>query len=100
VILLKNMIAETQQRLKKEYGDDIAEKYTKKLQKLADDIDYRHNKEGLMLFVNDEVAEYLRLPIKLHSRIILDNTFVTRLIVRALNGFQDYYMYRLITEKT
>jgi len=95
VILLKNMIAETQQRLKKEYGDDIAEKYTKKLQKLADDIDYRHNKEGLMLFVNDEVAEYLRLPIKLHSRIILDNTFATRPIVRALHRSSEYYILTL-----
>src|SRR5690625_5005013 len=72
VIALKNMIAETNQRLQKEYGDEIAKKYTEKLQKLAEQIDYRHNKEGLMLFVNDDIAEFLRLPIKLHDRIILD----------------------------
>ncbi len=95
VIALKNMIAETNQRLQKEYGDEIAKKYTEKLQKLAEQIDYRHNKEGLMLFVNDDIAEFLRLPIKLHDRIILDDTFTTRPIVRALHRSSEYYILTL-----
>lgn len=92
VIVLKNKIAEANQRLKKEYGEEVAEKYTEKLEKLAEDIDYRHNDHGLMLFVNDDVAEFLRLPIKLNNRIILDDTFTTRPIVRALHRSSNYYV--------
>ncbi|HLS30451.1 MAG TPA: hypothetical protein VK021_06315 [Flavobacteriaceae bacterium] len=92
VILLKNKIAEANQRLQSEYGEEIAERYTEKLEKLAEDIDYRHNDHGLMLFVNDDIAEFLRLPIKLNSRIILDDTFATRPIVRALHRSSNYYI--------
>lgn len=92
VIQLKNMITETKDRLEKEYGADLAKKYTAKLNKLAEQIDYRHNDRGLMLFVNDDVEEYLRLPIHLHDRIILDTTFATRPIVRALHRAEDYYI--------
>jgi len=95
IILLKNMIADASKRLEKEYGQDIAKRYSEKLAKLAEDIDFRHNDHGLMLFVNDDVAEYLRLPIKLHSRIILDTTFATRPIVRALHRSSHYYILTL-----
>lgn len=99
VILLKNMIVDTNRRLQKEYGFEIAKKYTEKLQKLAEEIDYRHNDNGLMLFVNDDIAEYLRLPIKLHDRIILDSTFATRPIIRALQRSTDYYILVLTKGK-
>lgn len=92
VILLKNQITEANQRLQSEYGEEIAKKYTEKLEKLAEEIDYRHNDHGLMLFVNDDVAEFLRLPTKLNNRIILDETFATRPIVRALHRSSNYYI--------
>lgn len=98
-IQLKNMIVDTNQRLQKEYGTEIAKKYTDKLNKLAKTIDYRKNKEGLLLFVNDDIAEFLRLPIRLHDRIILDNTFATRSIVRALQRSRDYYILVLTRGK-
>lgn len=92
VINLKNMIADTKIRLEKEYGADLSKKYTAKLNKLAEEIDYRQNDRGLMLFVNNDITEYLRLPIELHDRIILDTTFATRPIVRALHRASDYYI--------
>lgn len=92
VIALKNMIADAHKRLQKEYGAEIAKKYTEKLQQLAEKIDFRQNDNGLMLFVNDEIAEYLRVPIKPHDRIILDTTFATRTIIRALQRSTDYYI--------
>lgn len=91
-LLLKNLIIDANRRLQNEYGSDIAKRYTEKLQKIAKDIDYRKNDLGLMLFVNDDIAEYLRLPIQPHSRVILDNTFATRPIVRALKRATDYYV--------
>ncbi|HQN55697.1 MAG TPA: hypothetical protein PLR24_00605 [Saprospiraceae bacterium] len=92
IIALKNLISETYERLQREHGSDIAKRYTAKLQGLAEDIDHYHNDHGLMLFVNDEIAEYLRLPIHVTDRVIIDKTFATRSIVRAMKRVSDYYV--------
>lgn len=94
-ILLRNLISQASVRLTNEYSADISKKYTEKLQKLAEEIDHRHNDLGLLLFVNDDVAEYIRLPINVNSRLIVDDTFATRSIARALNRDTDYYLLAL-----
>lgn len=94
-ILLKNSISEANQRLENEFGKDIADRYTEKLQKLANEIDHNHNDLGLLLFVNDDVAEYIRVPTRVHSRVIIDETFATRSIVRAMKKDTDYYLLAL-----
>lgn len=94
-IQLKNLINEASRRLQSEYGADTAKNYTEKLNKVAESIDHYHNDLGLMVFVNDDVAEYLRLPINLHPRVIIDDTFATRSIVRALKRTSDYYILAL-----
>lgn len=98
-ILLKNSIAEANKRLENEFGKDIAKRYTEKLEKLAGEIDHNYNDNGLILFVNDDVAEYLRLPTHVHSRVIIDDTFATRSIVRALKRDTDYYLLALTRGK-
>lgn len=91
-LLLKNLITEANSRLQKEYDAKTAKVYTEKLQKLAEEIDHNHNDNGLMLFVNDNVAEYLRISVRPTTRVILDKTFATRTIVRALKRDSDYYV--------
>lgn len=94
-ILLKNLISDANTRLEKEYGSDVAIKFTEKLKNIASRIDHSHNDHGLMLFVNDSVEEYLRLPTHVHTRIILDKTFATRPIIRSLKKDTDYYILAL-----
>lgn len=89
-IHLKNLISEIKNRLEAEYGVDLSTSYTKKLQKLADTIDHSHNDHGLILFVNDEIAEYMRLSTSVRDRVIIDDTFATRPIVRAMKMQTDY----------
>lgn len=91
-IQLKNLIAEANQRLQSEFDNDVASRYTAKLQKIADSIDHSHNDRGLMLFVNDDVEEYLRLPMEVTDRVIIDDTFATRPIVRAMKMDSDYFV--------
>lgn len=98
-IHLKNLISEANTRLKNEFGDDIAKDYTEKLNKIANSIDHSHNDLGLTIFVNDDVQEYLRLPISLKDRVIIDKTFATRPIVRALTRNTDYYILALTKDK-
>ncbi|KXK39940.1 MAG: hypothetical protein J5I52_04815 [Saprospiraceae bacterium] len=91
-IHLKNMITQATERLQNEFGVDYARRYTEKLLKLGAEIDHNYNELGLMLFVNDDIAEYLRLPIKVNDRVIIDKTFATRPIVRSLKQDTDYYV--------
>lgn len=98
-IILKNSITEASKRLENEFGKDVSKSYTEKLQKLADEIDHNYNDNGLMLFVNDDVAEFLRLPTRVHSRVIIDDTFATRSIVRAMKRDTDYYLLALTKGK-
>lgn len=94
-LLLKNLIADTHKRLQQEYDAEQAIKYTEKLKKLAEEIDHNHNDLGLILYVNDDIADYVRLPISPTTRIILDETFATRSIIRALKRTMDYYILAL-----
>lgn len=98
-ILLKNLIAEATKRLTNEYGADISKKYSARLQKLAGEINHNYNDLGLVLFVNEDIAEYLRLPIDVNTRVILDGTFATRSVIRALKRDTDYYLLALTRGK-
>lgn len=98
-IKLKNMAAETRQRLEKEYDAATAKKLGDKLDKLIEEIDIRYNLEGLVLFVDADHAEYVRLPIKLNDRITIDDTFTTRSLFRALNIETRYYLLVLSKDK-
>ena len=52
-----------------------------------------------MLFVNSDFAEFTRLPIKVTDRAIIDNTFATRDLVRAMHQEAGYYVLVLSRQK-
>ncbi|MBK5213844.1 MAG: hypothetical protein JJE55_09325 [Flavobacteriaceae bacterium] len=96
---LKNLIKEAQDRLMADTSKRNAIHLVEKLNKLAAEIDHSQNLESLMLFVNDEVAEYTRLPIKVEDRVVIDDTFATRDLVRAMHLETHYYILVLSQEK-
>lgn len=90
-IALKNLMKEAEQRLEEEYSD-VAEKRIEALKKISNQIDHSQNKEGLVIVVNDEIAEYHQLPVEINDRVVIDNTFATRDIVRASHERSSYYV--------
>ena len=98
-IALKNLITETGRRLDIEYDTKTSKIYTDKLNQLASEIDLYLNDHGLILFVNEDIAEYLRIPTHPQPRIIIDDTFATRPIVRAMKNNSDYYVLLLSSGK-
>ena len=96
---LKNLIKEAQDRLMADTSKRNAIHLVEKLNKLASEIDHSQNLESLMLFVNDKVAEYTRLPIKVEDRVVIDDTFATRDLVRAMHLETHYYILVLSQEK-
>lgn len=96
---LKNHIKEVETRLLSDTTKRDATKLIDKLHTLASQIDHSHNLESLMLFVNHDIAEYTRLPIKVVDRVIIDDTFATRDLVRAMHAEAHYYVLVLSQEK-
>lgn len=98
-IKLKNKVSEARVRLAKEYDAATAKNLGEKLEKLAEEIDVNYNLEGLVLFVDADHAEFVRLPVELNDRIIIDSTFATRPLFRALNLETRYYLLMLSKDK-
>lgn len=91
-IHLKNLIKEAEERIFADQSKQDAQKLVQRLRDLATNIDHSHNLESLLLFVNDEISEYVRLPIAVVDRVVIDNTFATRDMVRALHMESNYYV--------
>lgn len=96
---LKNLIKEVETRLMADIDKREATKLLEKLNLLASSIDHSQNMESLMLFVNEDIAEYIRLPIKVEDRVVIDDTFATRDLFRAIHIEMHYYILVLSQEK-
>lgn len=91
-LTLKNLIKEAENRLLADIGKKEAEPLIQKMNRLASEIDHSHNLESLLLFVNEEVAAYTRLAIPVEDRVVIDQTFATRDLVRAMRMQSGYYV--------
>jgi hypothetical protein len=98
-IVLKNLVREAETRLKAECDRENAKIITEKIHQLASEIDYRYNLEGLGLFVSQEIAEYIRVPINIKNQVVIGNNFATRDLVRALEEDPNYFILVLSRER-
>ncbi len=98
-LTLKNLVKEAEARLYADENKRDARVLVGRLKDLASEIDHNHNLESLVLFVNEDVAEYTRLPIAVENRVVIDHTFATRDLVRALHLQTNYYVLVLSQQK-
>ena len=98
-IVLKNLIRDAESRLLKECDKAVVSKIVGKINALTVDINHRLNLESLILFVNEDFAEFIRLPIKVENRVVIDKTFATRDLMRALHREAGYYILLLSRDK-
>jgi hypothetical protein len=59
---------------------------------MADTIDHNFNMKSLIVFANNDFADYTRLPVDVKDRVVIDNTFATRDLVRAMRQESAYYV--------
>lgn len=91
-VVLKNLLKEAAERLEAEYDKSFARARMGQLQKLADAIDYRHNLDGFLLVAGDGLAVTVKMPIEVESRVVIDEVFATRDLVRAMHDQSAYYV--------
>ncbi|MBX3042842.1 MAG: hypothetical protein KIT33_11980 [Candidatus Kapabacteria bacterium] len=97
--LLKNLIKEAETRLLENYDKKLAQILIEKCNELSDSIDHNYNLESLVLFVSEDFADFTRLPVEVENRVIIDNNFATRDLVRALHYETSYFVLALSRDK-
>lgn len=89
---LKNLVKEVEDRLHTDFEKRFAWGIMERLNELVAEIDHNYNLEGLVLFVNEDIATFTRLPIHVENRTVVDETFATRDLVRAMHLASSYYV--------
>jgi PAS domain-containing protein len=94
-MLLKKLLREAETRLFAEFEKRKISGLISKLRKIIASIDIRHNLDGLAIYVNPRFEKIIRLPFPVKERVIIDDTFATRDIIRAMNRGLNYYTLSL-----
>ncbi len=94
-LMLKNLYKETEERLLKELRRRDVKKLLDRLNKVTETIDLRENLDGIGIFVNNDYSKLVRFPFPVKERVIIDDTFATRDIIRAVNRSTSYYTLSL-----
>lgn len=100
VITLKNLVTEAEEKLVSHYNKRYVQQILNRLKNLVEAIDHSHNLDSMILFVNDDISELVRLPVDVENRVVIGNTFATRDLVRALYQQVNYYILVLSRDKS
>lgn len=98
-INLRNLIKEAEKRLYNDYEKRFVWPIIENLNKLAEKIDHSHNLDSLIIFASRDFAEHTTLPVTVGDRVVIDNTFATRDLVRAMHQESAYYVLVLSRQK-
>ena len=99
-IRVKNLVAEAKERLLREMSARESEPLFERLDDLVADINYPHLQEGLALFVSADVEQWFTIPHTLEERVVVDDTFFIRDLVRTLNRLRRYWVLSLSEQPT
>ncbi len=101
-IKLKNLAKKAEEKLNETTDKKTASATIEKMNSVIGQIDHNYNLESLLVFVNAEqnIAEYVRLPIAVSDRAVVSNSFATRDMLRAQQLTSNYYVLVLSQQKT
>lgn len=91
-IVLKNLVAEAAERLAVNTDNNVARTLTEKLETLAKSVDHRANLDSLLLFVNMDIAEMVRLSIPVTDRVVFGDRFATRDLLHSTHLETRYFI--------
>lgn len=91
-IALKNAMKELETRLSENYDKREAQSLVQQIEQKLADHNHNYNLDTLAIFATAEDTQILNFPFKVKPRIILDQHFATRDILRELNNSVHYYL--------
>jgi hypothetical protein len=94
-IIVKNLIRETEDRLKQSYDPVRVEALMQKIGTLAQEIDYQNAGNGVAFFVSEDTAKIMHLPFAPNGRVSIGNTFHTRDLLHAFHSNTRYFLLSL-----
>jgi Bacterial archaeo-eukaryotic release factor family 3 len=99
-IRVKNLVTEATNRLLGEFPKREVGPLLERLDAVVAGIDYKYTLDGLVLAVTKDLAREYVLPFGLAERVVVDDTFFTRDLVRALNRTRRYWVLSLSEQPT
>ncbi len=99
-IRLKNLVLEAGNRLLQEFSKREADPLLARLEQLAKSVDHPRTLDGLAIFANRDFGRIFNLPFTLPERVVIDETFLTRDLVFALNRTARYWVLALSEQPT
>jgi hypothetical protein len=94
-IRLRDLADEARARLRAELGTRGSSELVERLDAAVGSIDLRHPAEGVAVFVAPNEARVVALPFPVTERVVIDETFATRDLVRGLARTPRYRILAL-----
>jgi hypothetical protein len=97
---LKNLIKEAESKLMTVCGKEKSALIMDKINDLAADIGHKGALQSIVLFVNENIAEYVRMPVNIsQDKVTVGKTFQIRELLRALHQEPNYYLLVLSRDR-
>ena len=94
-IRMKNLLGEAEQRLLGEFGRRDVDPLLARLAEAAAQVSFSSALDGLALYAGRRMQRLFHLPFPVRERVVIDQTFFTRELVRALNRHARYWVLAL-----
>jgi hypothetical protein len=99
-IRVKNLVRQAEARLRREFEARTIEPLLGRIRELAGSVDYQHALDGLAIYASAKYAGVHYLPFAVRDRTVVDRTFATRDLVRAMNRSPHYWVLALSEKAT
>ncbi len=99
-IVLKNLVKECETKLKLKINKREVDFFVEKIQNVISQIDYHHLLDGLGIFVNRAEDFLFTFPFKVPKLAVVDDTFVTKFLIKNLNRRIQYWVLSLAEKPT
>lgn len=98
-IQLKNLVSKAEERLYEEFDKRDVWPIMEQLNQVIDKIERNYHLESLVVCANADFADYTRLAVEVEDRVVVDDNFATRDLIRSLQQNNAYYVLALNKHK-
>ncbi|HCM30767.1 MAG TPA: hypothetical protein DIC32_03230 [Acinetobacter radioresistens] len=98
-IALKNQLKAAEDCLKKKHGAEITQQVMRKIHQELNDFRPNYNLDTLAIFASPEQAHVLRFPFDTVERVVINDQFAVRDILKSLSSAVHYYALVITREK-